>query len=374
MTTLKKTASMPGRASVAAALVLVAVGVSLALGGATRANEATLPQTASSLWRGDGVVHARFVDDEGKLHSEEWLDQQTGATRKVEYDYAPRVTVERVTVRNGTTVTTWTSLTPSKRFVYEAVDAGDQRLLYTSYLLRPSRMFDLRTARVEGAGLLAGLATWKVVRNSPSRDVAGVYTTTMEVDQKTFLPLRYVAEAGGEKASLTVTSERLARTAQTSQLFTVPDGSWTYRDKRIRLGDLTGAVPFTVYGLGASYRGLTAEAPNLQEQKVETAQGFPIEPELFLSYSTTGSGIPQIQLQEHAAGTPDAQFRLSKYRSQGTARTAVILGAERTVYLLDADQPAVYFAVVVNDTLVKGRAAMPAAETLAMLASLREQR
>jgi hypothetical protein len=364
--------SIPKRLIAAAAIVIAAGTGGLALDGAIRATDASLPESAASLWAGDGIIHSRFVDGEGKLQSQEWLDQRTGSTRRIEYDAGPKGGVARFTVRNGLRVSKWSSVSPSSRSVYEAVDASDGRFLYTSYLLRPSRMFDTGIAHVEGAGVIDEAATWKVVTRSSNHETPDGFKATIEVDQKTFLPLRYIAEAEGGRAVLNVVSKRLPRTRDGLGLFSVAD-TWTFRDKRVRLGEVTEAVPFPVYGLATqASHGLVADAPNLQEQKLHAAQGFPIEPELFLTYRRSGSEQAAIEFSEQAAATTDAEFRLAKFKAMGTRASVVISGRRQRVYLLDAKRQPVHFAIVLGNTLVKGYANMPATQVLKMLRSLRE--
>jgi len=48
----------------------------------------------------------------------------------------------------------------------------------------------------------------------------------------------------------------------------------------------------------------------------------------------------------------------------------LIMGDERAVYLLDSDHQPLYFAVVVDRTLVKGYAHLPAEELMKMLSDL----
>jgi hypothetical protein len=349
-------------------LVIAFAGFAALLG----ADEAAALARAQAAWQGFGVVHAKFVAPDGQVVGEEWLDRRTGATRSVRYDRLRTGLETRFTVQNGFRIVRWNTYAPGATYVARVFDRGDPWLSPTSRLLTVARALEANQARVVGRRELGRLDLLQV-RVNPSRapDIPGGVHLFAELDQSTFLPVRFTVQAGRETETFDVVSEQLRPTAATRRLFTV-NRRWTLRDTRVRYAELATRAPFPVYTLRRSYQSFRFRAAGLHETTERNAS-FRIQPAVVLSY-VGASGRPELTLMEHAAGTADARARLAAYAGQGNAYRVEVAGKKRTVFVLEDRRP-LYFAVVVGSTLVKGSTAnLSRDELLAALADLRRAR
>jgi hypothetical protein len=326
---------------------------------------------AQAAWQGVGVVHAKFVEPDGRVVSEEWLDRRTGATRRVSYDRLETTVEKQVVVQNGSTIVRWNSYAPAVTYVARVADRQDPWLRSTSQLLGVWRSLRANEARVVGSRQLA-LADVLRVRVTLSRvaDYRQGVDLVADLDRSTYLPVRLTLRAGGEARTLRVVSEQLEETAATKELF-VSSRKWTIRDTRIPYEELATRVPFPVYSLGRAYGRFPFRGAGVHES-VERTAAFRLQPTLFLGYGRDSAyGQPQLTLTEQDGRTADANARLAAFRAEGKAYRVRIAGATRTVYVLDPDRRPVHFAVVVDRTLVKGNANLTRVDLFAALSKLR---
>ena len=314
------------------------------------------------------ILHARFVGPGGVIAAEEYLDPRTNATRLVEREPGP-ARVEHVTVREASRIVSWYTDGSSDVYEQRVLDPRDPWLENSSLLLRPSRMLAAGRARAIGRGAVDGRAVTTLEVSSDGHD--GETRVVVDVDRETDLPVRYTVTAGSQTTTIDVETEELPLSTLSPALFET-ERTPTMSDRRVAYSELSAAVPFPVLTLGEAYRGVRFGATNLRQRKFEPGMPFQPKPELVVGY-VRGSPFadPAVSLIQHQAGTEDANRRLAAFRAEGEARTAVINGAERTVYLLDADRRPVYFATVVDGTLVHGSADVSADEVVALLSALR---
>jgi hypothetical protein len=323
-------------------------------------------------WSGTGVIHAKFISQSGDLAVEEWLDRQSGATRKVDFeDPADHVNSE-IIVQRGLTMTRWNTYAPDVTYVTRLAEETDPWLAPASLLLGVQRALNSGNAEILGGTTFRGRDAWKVrLKAQPAPEARTAPDVSALVDQATLLPLRFIFSAPtGETGTLDVQAEDLAAGAKTDELFTT-NRSWTLKDTRLLFDELKTQVPFRAYTLGRAHNGLRFGTAALHETK-GTSPRFPLQPELFISYVHGGPySDPDLTLTEHAAGTEDAESRVAAFKAEGTPRTVRIAGAQRSVFLLDPEGQHVYFAVVIGSTLVKGSANTSSDELLRTLMFLR---
>ncbi|MBA2372384.1 MAG: hypothetical protein H0V71_12170 [Chloroflexi bacterium] len=338
----------------------------------SKAGESLIPEPASLAWRGIGITHARLIDERGRVRSEEWLNRETGVTRRVEYEVVGTsgVTLRETTLQDGTAVVRFGSLRPSRRFIYKDLHPSHPFLVDSSELLRPSRMLDAGLAKVSGAGQVGRRPTWNLTSTRASSRREGTSEFVMEVDQRTLLPIRYMSRTGDGEFHIDVRLEEMSEAELPPDFFSLGKGDWAYRDRRPALTKLPSVVPFRVYTLGPTFEGRRLRVLSFQKYKAESAAAISTEPELFLGYVAANERHVPIVLTEHKAGTDDANARLAAFRESGSAQDVVVDGVERTVFVIE-DKTRVYFAVVVGGTLVKGRADLAIDEVVAMLRVLR---
>ena len=329
--------------------------------------------TIQAKLRGDGVIHASFRDAaSGQLTSEEWLDKATGATRRV--DYGPDGRPERVQVQRGLQVVSWFTRFPEKKSVHIALDPLDPAVLLSSNILRTRRMLEVGRARIVGERSARGRATWEVELDTDSAGES--LRTVVEVDKADLLPVRISAWVAGGAGSLSIESREVASERVDRSLFALPS-DWFFRDESLRYQDL-GELPFRVFTLGRSYRGVEFSFAVYQRHNVSSDSTYSSVigtlPELFLGYTRGGrrDAEPLIQLTEQDARTEDAKQRLQAYRG-GTRIEVTIEGRPIEAYLLDRESASgpEYFALVADETLIKGLAHLPRSEVVAMLGELR---
>lgn len=329
---------------------------------------------------GDGVfdaavLHRGFVAADGRLQGEEWIDRRSGATRKIMYHGEKRHGY--VTLQNGSKIFNFDARQSGSVFLYEVIDPADPWLAETSSLLRPARALDRGKARVVAEGHLGGRQT-VTVRMDPARSsvdadprsLVGDAETLVVLDRETRLPLRYMTRVGTQSTSADVKYDTVDPDTLPASFFSF-DRKWTSRVRRLRQHELA-QLPFPVYTLGQTYKGLLFGSTIYSEERPKPGARIEIKPELFFGYVQGDFySDDEIGFTEQAAETEDGRARLSAFRGQGAAHSVVIAGRARTVYLLDQDRQPVYFAVVVESTLIKGRAKLKFAEVLSMLADLK---
>ncbi len=196
---------------------------------------------------------------------------------------------------------------------------------------------------------------------------------TIDVDQRTFLPLRFVTTTPRSIDVVRVETDETVDGAKSSALFST-DGGWSYLNRRLDYRDLGNAVPFKVFSLGRTYRGLEIAQPTyLEDRDAYTPSGVKIQPEVFLPYTLPGesNGDAVIELTAQQAHTGDAELRLAAYRRYGLSHTVTMSGKERTVFFLGGSRYPQYFAVVIDDTLVQGRVKGSVSDAVTMLRDLR---
>lgn len=326
-----------------------------------------LPPRASVLWRGAGVVHARFVDAFGSVVGEEWLNRASGDGRRVEYERTSTGTVARTVVREGLTFARWTGPDPRRKYLYQAVDRDDAQLVQTSELTRASRMYDRRTARIESSGTVDTEPTWRVRIDKLGSHAPPDSELVVDVRKRDFLPLRYLSRSGRDESVLNIQLADVDPATLPAGFFSVDRSEWAFRDRRLRYSSIARSVTFRAYALGAAYLGLCALPATLHDQRTRERT----DTELFVGYARPGTETLAIQLTQQRAGTNDANARLAVYRSQGDAYRVSIRGSKRRVYVLRGDRERTFFATVVGGTLVKGYARLSRSRTLALLPDLR---
>lgn len=382
-------------AVLAAAAGLAVAGAGCGTGpepGSRDAQAANLAASAAGEepWRGSGVVHARFGDG-----SQEWLDRR-GATRHVDDEGDAAL----VRIQDGRRIVSWDTLDPKHVSVTEVVDPSDPWLEHASQLLAPWRALQAGRAHIVGSGEVDGKPVWIVESDAePGPDAPPDLHAYVDVDQETYLPLRFRASSGdGKKMSLSVEYDEVSEAALPADFFST-DRAWTSRERRLRHSDLA-SLPFRVYTLGEEHGAYRIGAATFSEQKPEripatagarpgTLPGAAVVPaapptapapgELFRPPPTLHLGYvrggpyeePVVQLHERDAG----RARIARAAPDQAAKTyrVPIAGEERTVLLSDADR-IVWFAVVVDGTYIEGSAPLPAADVLTMLSNLREVR
>jgi hypothetical protein len=357
-------------AAIGVALLASALTASAALMRATPVEAGALAK-AQAAWQGVGVIHAKFVAPNGSVVSEEWLDRRTGATKRVSYDHLRTGIKKHIAVQKGLTIVRWNSHARDVTYVARVFDRRDPWLASASQLLQVRRALESNQARVVGYRQQAVRGVVQI-RLKPSRAPDDSQGTTLiaEVDRSTYLPVRLTLQAGGERTTVDVVAENLRSSRATKALFAV-GRNWTIRDTKLRYADLVKRVPFPVYSFGRAYGRFALRGAGLHETTERNAE-VRLQPQLFLAYGRdTGYAQPGLTLTEHAAGTADANARLAAFRAEGKAYRARIAGATRTVYVLDEDRRPIYFAVVVDRTLVKGNANLSRDALFAALSKLR---
>lgn len=350
--------ALVGVATLGGALLLRQAGVDVGSG---------LEGAAKAAWSG-GVVHSRFVTSEGDVIAEEWVDLETGASRKVERGMGG---ARDFTVQSGMTIAHWTSNDPSRVYRMELVDRNDPWLEHSSQLLSVKRAIDAGRARVSGSATVGGRLAWEA-KLSPGPDAPADLNVIAYLDQQTYELIGVAYTTGGVTRTLSVQSERLERSealATVPDLFAVPD-RWTLLNRRLDQRSLATAVAFTVYTLGPGYKGLRLSAPLLRLAKGGFDIPFEPTPHLAFGYAVRPYADPVIEFTQRSAAAEQSQRELAAFAREGDVLSVAVSGQRRDVHLFDAGRTPVYFALVVDGTLISGRADLSAAETLAMLASL----
>jgi hypothetical protein len=354
----------------------VAIGV--LLGGLghevqSAANPTAIPTPAGAAWKGAGILHARVIDADGRIQFEEWLNRRTGATRSIEYDADGRPVAQQV--QRGLTLVTWNTMEPERKYVLEALDARDRWLRGSSQVLWIGKLVDASEAHVTGTAQTNRGPVFLVEPDSPGADAPPGFELTVEVDQETFLPYRFISSSAEGLSVTKFLYRRMDAKRVSRSLFAVDASTWVMRDRRIAYADLAVEVPFPVFALGRTYEHLRFAASDFQEHAPELTNRIAKAPELFLIYAEREAEgeaqlAPLVTLMEQAADSSDAQVRLRAYQRSGITSTLPIAGAQRTVYFLDRRQPTA-FAVVVGRTVIRGQTMMSREEAARMLTDLR---
>jgi hypothetical protein len=312
-------------------------------------------------WAEGGTVHARFYSSGGDLVAEEWLDLESGKSRRVQ---AGGEEGDEITVQDGKRAVTWNSRGLGD--VYEAVvfDPSDPWLVRSSSLLRFKRLVQRGDVRIVGTRSTGGTEAIVVRTESgpdePSADVEVV------LDGATLLPIEATATDADGPSTFRVVSERLA--AAPTDNFYAPERKATVVDRRLRSPDLR-SLPFDAYTLASPPPDFSLRALGVREQTNADAP-FKPEPHLFVGYRpSSGVGDPAFELVERAWGTDQARAELAAF-AEAEVRPISVGGRAVEVYVL-GEEP-IEFALTLRGTLISGYADLPLDETLAALASLTE--
>ena len=328
---------------------------------------------ASPPWAGSTIVHARFRDSSGIVYAEEWLNRRTGATHRRRLGPHGKTVIVEPTIAGGSRILRLRGRSSTYAYMSEVIDRRDPWLETTSSLLEPWRMLDNGRAAIIGTGHVNGRPSW-TLRLDVAQESDSLFVDSdmlVDVDHDTYLPLRMTVRHGPDTATTVVESDEVPESVLMTSLFET-QRPWSVRVTRIPYRELTGVLGFQPYTLGEEYAGLRFGATIFSEKRPNPDAAMQVEPELFLGYVRGNNiyGDPEIVLTEQAARTEDARRRLMAFRAEGREHELTIRGVTRIVYVLDEDRPTVYFAVVVGETLVKGRAPGPAADVLSMLSRL----
>jgi hypothetical protein len=353
-------------AVVAAAAVAVLIAY-LGFGNSVGDAPAAVTQRARAQWSGNEVIHAQIVGANGRTGAEEWLDESSDASRRLERAGVPgKYRLDFVTIRNGFRIVGWSDSVVTKM---DLIDPNDPWLDTASTLLRIKRGLQTGRIRVSERTVIDGRSVWVLRgRSSETGRVQALY-----VDRETLLPVR-MDENG--KVKFTVRSEEVARASLPTSFFT-PEREPTkeqsfFHSQRLSYYEIGPRTPFAAFTLGQAFRGFRIGATTL-ETRSDPNSPFPLQPYIWFGY-VRGSDIyasPVISLKQLSANSEQAQRELAVYRAQGKAYNVTVDGAERTAYVLSARGGPVVFAVVVGDTLVKGRAFLAIPEVVSMLSELR---
>ncbi len=352
----KRRRSVPTRPAsiILAASFLVVAGLAVVISSLGSESASALSQ-AREKWQETGLIHARFVDSQGRIGAEEWLDRATGNSRRVEYDNPLNRSSRYVTVRHGNRVARWSSRNPNRVFVFHTLGPNDPWSVQASELLGVKRALDAGRARLIGHRTVRGRPALIVslAHRAASGEVA-LHPLAL-LDAKTFLPLRLSVMTSEGQAKVDIESQVVPRTLASRGMFHVSAQPY-FRARHLLYDALAASVPFPVYALGKRFGDLTFAVAELQE--LEGNGSTPgTASELFTGYVTGDPfGEHVLTLTEQDANTQDAQARYASFRERGTPDSVRIAGSVRPVFLFGDAAQGTYFATIVDHTLIKGRA------------------
>jgi hypothetical protein len=352
---MRNTRSIELKVGVVFAAIAAALSAALILDAFSGAALARVKQA----WDEGGTIHARFYSAEGDLVAEEWLDLESGKSRRV---LVGGDEGDEITVQDGMRAVSWNSRGLGD--VYEAVafDPSDPWLARSSSLLRFKRLLKSGGVRIVGTRSTGGTEAI-VVRTESGPDEPSAEVEVV-LDEATLLPIEATATDDDGPSTFRVVSERLA--AAPADDFYAPERKATIVDRRLRSPDLR-SLPFDAYTLASPPRDFSLRALGVREQ-TNVDSPFKPEPHLFVGYGSPSSGgDPAFELVERAWGTDQARAELAAF-AEAEVRAISVGGRTVDVYVLG--EGPIEFALTVRGTLISGHADLGVDEVLGALATL----
>jgi hypothetical protein len=351
--------------------------LALALGGGADARH-TAPEVlraAQSTLSGTKVIHARIVADGKTLPEEEWLDEATGRTRRVEHGTARAG--DLVSIQDSAGVHSWDTHHYGPVFEALTSDPADPWLTSSEpLLLRFKHALARGNATVIGHDVVRGRKV-AIVRMGAAAAAGAEVTSPIEaaLDEETLLPLSMSGNAHGKPWKVDVFPEELAADAVPVDTFATPPlGRFFIRQRRLHPAELASVPNFDAYWLGPANQGLQVGALGYDEREDPQAP-FPLEPRLYVSYvrGPDPYAPAAIELEERGAEGKQARLEYATYETQGSASSVPILGQDRPVFLISGEGD-VSFGFLVNKTLISGHSQLSAGALQDALAKLRSAR
>lgn len=313
-------------------------------------------------WDEGGTIHARFYSSGGDLVVEEWLDLESGKSRRVLMGGGEG---DEITVQDGKRAVTWNSL--GLGAVYEAVsfDPGDPWLTRASSLLRFKRLLENGRVSVVGTRTVDGNEAIVVGTESGPDELGAPVEITL--DAATLLPLEATAQTEDGPSVFRVQSEELREPLPEERY--APEQEATIVDRRLRTSQ-ADSLSFRGYTLAVPPRGFRLATVGVREQTNSEAP-FKPQPHLFVGYTQSPNSYadPTLELVEREAGTDEARAEFAAFAG-AEVRSISVRGEAVDVYVLGDETGPISFALTQERTLITGHADLPVDELLASLATL----